>query len=118
MTSWIDINGLKVFARIGVLESERTVGNRFQLDIRLNYDASAAVASDSIDDAVNYAAVAAVAVDTLTARPMQLIEYAAGQVRDAIRADFPAVCGGRVTLTKLHPPIPAPTPTVSFTIEW
>jgi len=44
-------------AHHGVGEVERIVGNDFRIDIRLRYDASRAMHSDSIASAINYATV-------------------------------------------------------------
>lgn len=117
MNTYIDIEHLQTYAPIGVLAREHTVGNLFEVSLRLYYDASRAIETDSIDAAVNYAEVTAVVVETLR-QPCALIEHAAGRIRQAIAERFPAINGGKITIRKLHPPIAAPTPVVGFTIEW
>lgn len=117
MRACIDITGLKVFARIGVLEQERLIGNRYELLMKLYYDATAAMESDDITAAVNYADITDLAVRSLR-QPAQLLEYAVGRLRRELLERFPAITSGSITLVKLHPPIPAPTPTVAFTLEW
>lgn len=113
----INITGLRVIAPIGVMERERRTGNLFEIDLQLRYDASEAVATDDIADALNYAEVTET-VKSVMKRPARLIENAAGRIRDAVAAAYPAVTGGSITVTKLHPPIPAPTPQVGFTLTW
>lgn len=117
MRTCIDITGLKLYARIGVLDQERLIGNRYELSMKLCYDASAAMETDDIASAVNYAEVTAMAVESLR-QPARLLEYAAARLRREVTERFPSITSGSITLTKLHPPIPAPTPQVSFTIEW
>lgn len=117
MKTYIDITGLKVFARIGVDEQERRIGNRFEISARLHYDASEAMRTDDIASALNYAEVTSVIVEACKAEAM-LLEHVAGRIQSAIVAAFPQVNGGRLSIVKLHPPIPAPTPFVSFTCEW
>lgn len=117
MKTYIDITGLKVFARIGVDEQERRIGNRFEISARLHYDASEAMRTDDIASALNYAEVTSVIVEACKAEAM-LLEHVAGRIQSAIVAAFPQVNGGRLSIAKLHPPISAPTPFVSFTCEW
>lgn len=117
MKTYIDIEGLKIFARVGVDEQERRIGNRFEISARLHYDASEAMRTDDIASALNYAEVSGVIVDACKAEAM-LLEHVAGRIQSAIVAAFPQVSGGRLSITKLHPPISAPTPVVTFTCEW
>ncbi|MCM1032344.1 MAG: dihydroneopterin aldolase [Odoribacter sp.] len=117
MITYIDIENLRFFAPIGVMERERRVGNLFELSMRLYYDASQAMAGDDISSAVNYADVASAVTDALS-QPVQLLEHAAAVARDVVTAKFPKVTSGRITIAKIHPPIASPTPRVSFTVEW
>ncbi len=55
--SFITIKDLRVYARHGVGAQEFLVGNEFSVDLRLAYDASAAMRSDDVADALNYAEV-------------------------------------------------------------
>lgn len=117
MTTYIDINDLLLYAPVGVMEQEQIVKGRFEISMRLYYDASAAMASDDIADAINYASVTEIIVSEMQ-RPAALIEHAAARIVTAVTAQFRAISAGRLTVTKLHPPISAPTPQVSFTVEW
>lgn len=117
MNTYIDITALRLHAPIGVLERERAVGNLFEVSLRLYYDAAKAMESDDIASALNYAEVTDVVVGSMR-RPCELIEHAAWRVRRDVTERFPAVKAGKVTVVKLHPPIQAPTPVVSFTLEW
>ncbi len=117
MKTCIEITGMKLFARIGVLEQEQLVGNRYELSMKLFYDASEAMKTDDIASAINYADIATLAVESL-GRPCRLLEHAAARLRREILERFPSINAGSITLVKLHPPIPAPTPQVAFTIEW
>jgi len=53
----IELAGIELFGFHGVLEAERTQGQRFLVDLDLTLDgetATAAAASDRIEDAVDY----------------------------------------------------------------
>lgn len=117
LSTYIDIEGLRLYAPVGVSDIERRVGTHLELSMRLYYDATAAMASDTLSSALNYADVTAAAC-LAASRPAMLIEHVAAKVRDAITAGFPRIKGGRITVTKPHAPICAPTPRVSLTLEW
>ncbi len=115
--TYIDITGLQVYAPVGVDGQERRIGNRFEISARLYYDASEAMRTDDLASALNYADVTRAILAECNTEAM-LIEHLAWRIQRAVVAAFPRITAGRLTVTKLHPPIPAPTPTVSFTCEW
>lgn len=95
------INALRVRANHGVMPQERTVGQEFEISATLEvaYDGS-----DKLDSTVNYAAVC----DLLAAemqQPSDLLEHAATHLVAAMRAAFPTITSGTLTLLKLAPPI-------------
>ena len=51
----IDVTGIHVYARHGVMPQERTVGNEFVVDLRLEYQAQSAVMDVSLEVTINYA---------------------------------------------------------------
>lgn len=117
MNTYIDIERLRLHARHGVGEQERRVGNEFEVTLRLYYDASQAVATDSLGAAVNYGDVIET-VKAVMAVPSSLLEHVAGRIHEALTARYAAVTGGTVTVAKLRPPVRAQLERVSFTLEW
>lgn len=116
-TVTIRINRLRLYARHGVEAQERVVGNMFEVDLELDYPATAAVALDRLDGTLNYAE----AVDTVKevmAEPSALLEHVCGRLRDALMERWPAISRGTVTVAKLSPPISAPLGSVSVTLRW
>ena len=83
----IELVGLEVFGRHGVLEEERRHGQTFLYDLRL--DVSDAALSDRIEDAVDYRTVAARVREVSDSRRFELIEALAAAVADAIVESFP-----------------------------
>lgn len=117
LTTYIDIDGLRLHARHGVFEQERAVGNEFAVTARLYFPCHDAMESDDLSHTVNYADV----VDIIKREmdiPSKLIENVAARIRKAIVTAYPAITAGRITIAKLHPPIPAQMSRVAFTIEW
>ena len=117
MNKSIEINGLKVFANHGVLVQERTVGNAFEVSLRLDYDFAEAAAADDVSLTVNYAEVAEVVKQCMTV-PCNLLEAAAWNIRSAVVGRWPLIKGGRITVLKLHPPFSVPVSSVGVTVEW
>ena len=101
--TFITIKDLRVYARHGVGAQEFLVGNEFSVDLRLAYDASAAMLSDDVADALNYAEVAGVVKSTM-------------DIQTALIARFPAIESGEITVTKITPPIPGTIGSVAFTL--
>jgi dihydroneopterin aldolase len=96
----LELEGLSVFGRHGVLEEERGDGQEFLYDIAL--DVGDAGASDRIEDAVDYREVADCVREISAGRDFNLIEALAGAVADALVERF-AVRSVRVRVTKTNP---------------
>lgn len=83
----VELEGLEIFGRHGVLEDERRDGQSFLYDISL--EVSEAALSDRLHDAVDYREVAACVKEISDGTQFQLIEALAGAVADAIAERFP-----------------------------
>lgn len=117
MNGIIEIDSLRLFARHGVAEQERIVGNTFEISMRLRYPTDNAVQSDEISDTLNYASVIDV-VKREMAVPSRLLEHAAGRIVRALKSEFPLISGGLVKLTKINPPCGVELKGVSVILEW
>ncbi len=117
MKGVIDIAGLVIFAKHGVLEEEARMGQRFILDIRLVADVTEAVKHDRLADTVDYGEVIAVTESVFRDKRFYLIEAAAAHVASGILAHFPAVKSARVTVKKPSAPISAVFDYVATTVE-
>jgi dihydroneopterin aldolase len=93
----VELAGLQVFGRHGVLEAEHREGRTFLYDVRL--DVSDAALSDRIEDAVDYRDVAACVREVSDGRRFHLLEALAAAVADALVERFP-VEGVRVRVRK------------------
>lgn len=117
MTDSIEILGLRFFARHGVDPQESVAGNEFEVDIRLDLDATEAMESDELRATVNYAEAVEIAAAEM-AVPSKLIEHVAGRISRRLRERWPALRGGMVRVSKLAPPIPRQMARVAFKTEW
>ena len=87
MTILVEVAGLEVFGRHGVLPRERQEGQTFLFDVQLEVGEGAL--SDRIEDAVDYRLVAECVRQVSDARRFALLEALAAAVADAIVEEFP-----------------------------
>jgi dihydroneopterin aldolase len=83
----VELQGLEVFGRHGVLEEEHREGRAFLYDLWL--DVSDSALSDRIEDAVDYRDVAACVREVSDGRRFRLLEALAAAVADALVERFP-----------------------------
>lgn len=95
----VELHGLEVFGRHGVLEEERRDGQLFLYDVELEVREPSA---DRIEDAVDYRDVAAVVHQVSDGWHFRLLEALAVAVADALVAGLP-VERARVRVRKLRP---------------
>ncbi|MGE5272620.1 MAG: dihydroneopterin aldolase [Verrucomicrobiota bacterium] len=95
----LELYGLEVFGRHGVLEEEKLEGQVFLYDVELEVDEPRA---DRIDAAVDYRLVAECVREVSDSGPFELIETLAAAVADALAARVPATWV-RVRVRKPHP---------------
>jgi len=95
----VELHGLEVFGRHGVLEEEKLDGQTFVYDVELEVDEPAA---DRIEKAVDYRLVADCVREVSDSRSFDLIESLAAAVADAL-VERPAVSRVRVRVRKPRP---------------
>lgn len=109
----VELRDVKVFARHGVMDQERRVGNDFSVSISLRFDAAGFIkaaqeASDGcslLDHTVNYAGLADI-IRREMAVPSALLESVALRIAAAVRTSIAVpLLGGRVEIVKLTPPL-------------
>ena len=85
----IHIEGLQIFAVIGVYDWERLSPQKLIVDVVLHMSLEPAVASDALQDTVDYAQVASdLEALTETCQP-QLLEHMAGKMCQLILQKYP-----------------------------
>ncbi len=111
MTDALELRGLRVVGRHGVLPEERERAQPFEVDLALELDLRPAGQSDALADTVDYGAVAQSVRETVEGDHSDLLEHLAERIaRAAVAAaaqpDAPSVAAVTVTLRKLRPPVP------------
>lgn len=115
-TITIDVTGIHVYARHGVMPQEREVGNEFVVDLRLMYEARDAIENDELDGTINYAEAIEIVRKEMR-QSSQLLEHVAGRIRNAILMRWNGICGGYVRVSKPNAPVGGQVDNVSVTIR-
>ena len=100
----IILKGLRFHGYHGVMESERQVGQKYEIDAELTCDLSLAGVTDELAHTIDYGQVVNLIVEIGTQRSIQLIETIAESVASAILEQFP-VYEVRIHVKKLSPPM-------------
>jgi 7,8-dihydroneopterin aldolase/epimerase/oxygenase len=93
------------YAYHGVFKDEQTLGGRFEIDIDLYCDFSAAAYADALDRTVDYEKVYGVMRDLVQGKKYYLIEALAYNIADGILERFPPVKKVGVRVRKNNPPV-------------
>jgi 7,8-dihydroneopterin aldolase/epimerase/oxygenase len=112
----IELRGLRVFARHGVLETERQSGQEFLIDAVLWLDTRPAAAGDDLSKTVDYGALATRLVRLAEAPPVRLIETLAERLAAGSLSE-PLVAEVEITVHKPQAPIAHPFGDVTVVIR-
>jgi len=113
----IHIEGLEVFALIGVYDWEREHQQRLIVDVELTADLSMAAQTDDVDNTLNYAEVAQGISEFASKSQFKLIEALASHMVDWLLQFFPMLKTVRLKLSKPDILANAQNVAVEFTKE-
>lgn len=84
----IRLTHMVIYAHHGAHEEERTLGQRFEIDVELALDAERAAAEDRLDLCIDYAKVYHKINEAVTEKNFYLIEALAQYIAEKILHDF------------------------------
>lgn len=102
------INGLDIWARIGVTAAEREVGQWLVATVEVGCNLAPAGQSDDLNDTLSYAEIAQTVHDIGSSTTCNLLEYMAEQMCQAVLSQFPGATWVRLQLVKRPPPVGLP----------
>jgi len=102
------INGLEIWARIGVTAAEREVGQWLVATVEVGCDLAPAGVSDDLNDTLSYAEIAQTVHEIGSTTTCHLLEYMAAQMCQAILSHFTGAAWVRLQLVKRPPPLGIP----------
>ncbi len=100
----ITIENMQFYAHHGCFEQEQRVGTHFTVSLTFTYDATAAIESDSIEDAISYLDVYQLVKKEME-QPSHLIEHVAWRIQQVVKAAYSQIGSVQVKLCKLNPPL-------------
>lgn len=100
MLDEVFLEGLRFYAYHGVNPEERTLGQRFLVDVRVETDLRAAGQSDDLNDTISYSAVYKRVRAIVEGEPRDLIETVAEEIASAVLTEFGRAQAVTVTLRK------------------
>jgi len=99
------LEGMRFYAYHGVNPEERTLGQRFTVDVVMAVDLRPAGQSDELVDTVSYSAVYKLVRQIVEGEPRQLIEAVAEEIASVVLTEFPLVAHIVVTVRKPEAPM-------------
>ncbi|MCP9612729.1 dihydroneopterin aldolase [Coprobacter tertius] len=117
MESYIELENIKFYAYHGVSETERKVGNNYEVYLKVNLSLEKAAITDNLEDTVNYALL----YDCIKKEmmiPSNLLEHVAGRIITAICKKHPVIWGGSIKISKIKPPISGDIERASVSFSW
>jgi dihydroneopterin aldolase len=113
----ITLKNMAFYGYHGMRPEEKSLGQRFYVDISLFLNLSEAGQSDNIHDTVNYAGIYEVVKQAVEGKPCRLIERLADGISCEIMKKYPKVIKIKTTIRKPLAPVPGPIDDVSVTVK-
>ena len=105
MTDTVFLERMQFYGYHGHNPEERTLGQRFEVDVSLETSTRAAGMSDELADTVNYSAVYTTCRQIVEGEPKKLIESVAESIARQLLANEPRVSAVQVTIRKPQAPL-------------
>lgn len=113
----IRIDNLEIFARHGVYEEEKRLGQPFFVNVVLNTEVRRAGKEDSLELSTDYGAVCQFIKTCMQDHTFRLLEAAAEYTAEAVLLEFRRVKSLELEIRKPRAPIPLPFESVSVRIK-
>jgi len=99
------LRGASFFGYHGTTVEERTLGQRFNIDLEVSLSLSQAGISDNLQETVDYSQLYQTLKQVLHGPPRQLLESLAESITGHILTEFPMIQAVKVRVSKTNPPI-------------
>ena len=100
----IALRGLEFYAYHGVYPEEREKGNKFLVNVSLDYNFEEQALKDELENTINYEEIYSI-VNSVMEEPAKLLEYLALTISNNIKERFPNSNQVKVEVRKYNPPI-------------
>lgn len=113
----IELKNMLFFGYHGVLEEEKRLGQRFQVDVVIEADLRKAGETDDVVYTIDYARVYDMVRDVMIGDRMNLLEAVAERIAAVILHEFTAVRKALITIRKPEAPISGILDYAAVTVE-
>lgn len=96
----ISLVGITLYGYHGVRPEERTLGQRFVVDVDLEADLRDAAATDALEATIDYSEVYALVAELVEGEPVDLLETLGERIARTVFKRFPRVERARVRIAK------------------
>ncbi|WP_042228092.1 dihydroneopterin aldolase [Paenibacillus popilliae] len=100
----MQLHRMEFFGKHGVFAEERTLGQRWIVDLDLQIDLQKAGQSDKLEDSVHYGEVFYSVKSIVEEQSYLLVEALAERIAETLLDGYPAIQVAHVRVTKPHPP--------------
>ncbi|MDD3095519.1 MAG: dihydroneopterin aldolase [Candidatus Neomarinimicrobiota bacterium] len=114
---YIRLKNMVFYAYHGVEESEKILGARFEVDLKIGCDLKKASQSDKLEDTINYEAIYQDINKIVTSDKKHLIESIAGMIAREIKSKYAGIESISVVVRKPSVPIKGILDTVEVEIN-
>lgn len=104
-TNIIRIKNASFYAYHGALQEEQNIGGKFEADVDIYTDFSAAAKDDSLKETINYHTVYKFINQIVHSKKYKLIETLATIIADELLINYPAIKEIHVRVRKHHVPV-------------
>lgn len=108
----ISLDNVRMFGNHGVFEQERTVGNEFEINLKVEYPDELREGEDCLASTLSYAELFEIVKNEMS-KPRQLLETVAKEIIGTIKKKYPKAGRAECRITKLRPPISGMTGSAS-----
>jgi dihydroneopterin aldolase len=100
----ISLEGMEFFAKHGVHEQERIIGNRYRVDVEVEAALWQAALSDKVEDTIDYGKIYRI-VEKEIYKPAHLLEHLAGNILNHLFLQIAEVEKAQVSVYKYNAPV-------------
>ena len=116
MTGTISLEGLEFHAYHGVYPQERSSGNKFDVDVKVETTIGPSAFADDLAGTLNYESLYSV-IRAEMEKPAKLLERVGHSIADEILKKFPQALSVTITIAKFNPPIGGVCKKAAVTID-
>ena len=113
----VELKGMEIFAHHGFYPEEQILGNRFVIDVAVDFDPLDKIVQDKIANTVNYEQLRKIVADEMQLTK-KLLETVVQNIMDQINKEFTFIIAARVSIKKLNPLMPGKMAYSAVTITY